>query len=142
MHEMQISGHYHGERAGALCSLTGMTSDALPSVPSHGISDEMNAPASHWMRPRINRQTPCTCNHDTIRYDTIRDAILTCTRKPTRVSLIYRTKPTTKKCKTEKLKSKTGMLKSNSKQSGESVESVLKKKRKATVRRICRKARF
>ena len=29
--------------------------------------------------------------YDTIRYDTIRDAILTCARKPTRVSLIYRT---------------------------------------------------
>jgi len=37
-----------------------------------------------------------------IRYDTIRDAILTCARKPTWVSLIYRTEPTTKKCKTEK----------------------------------------
>ena len=45
----------------------------------------------------------------TIRYDTIRDAILTCARKPTRVSLIYRTEPTTKKCKTKKkLKSKNG----------------------------------
>jgi len=33
----------------------------------------------------------------TIRYDTIRDAILTCARKPTKVSLIYRTGPTTKK---------------------------------------------
>jgi len=42
------------------------------------------------------------------------------------VSLIYRTEPTTKKCKTEKLK--TDMLRSSSKQSGESVESVLKKK--------------
>jgi len=31
------------------------------------------------------------------------------------------------------------MLRSIGKQSGESVESVLKKKRKATVRRICRK---
>ena len=38
--------------------------------------------------------------------DTIRDASLTCARKPTRVSLIYRTETTTKKCKTEKLKSK------------------------------------
>jgi len=28
---------------------------------------------------------------DTIRYDTIRDAILTCARKPTWVGLIYRT---------------------------------------------------
>jgi len=28
------------------------------------------------------------------------------------------------------------------KQSGESVESVLKKKKKATVRKICRKGRF
>ena len=43
-----------------------------------------------------------------LRYDTIRDAILTCARKPTRVSLIYRTETTTKKCKTEKLKSKNG----------------------------------
>jgi len=36
----------------------------------------------------------------------IRDAILTCARKPTRISLIYRTETTTKNCKTEKLKSK------------------------------------
>ena len=41
-----------------------------------------------------------------VRYDTIRDAILTCARKPTWVGLIYRTEPTTKKCKTEKLKTK------------------------------------
>jgi len=37
-----------------------------------------------------------------VRYDTIRDAILTCARKPTWVSLIYRTEPTTKKCKNRK----------------------------------------
>ena len=54
-------------------------------------------------------------NWTQLRYDTIRDAILTCARKPTRVSLIYRTEPTTKKCKTEKLKVKTDMLTSNSK---------------------------
>jgi len=40
------------------------------------------------------RQTADQC---TIRYDTIRDDILTRARKPTRVSLIYRTEPTTKK---------------------------------------------
>jgi len=34
------------------------------------------------------------------------------------------------------------MLKSSSKQFGESVASVLEKKRKATVGRICRKGRF
>jgi len=34
------------------------------------------------------------------------------------------------------------MLRSIGKQSGESVESVLKKKRKATVGRICRKKGF
>ena len=45
-------------------------------------------------------------------YDTIRDAIITCVRKPTSVSLIYRTEPTTKKCKTEKLKSNKDMLRS------------------------------
>jgi len=40
-----------------------------------------------------------------IRYDTIRDAILASAQKPTRVSLIYRTEPTTKKWTTEKLNS-------------------------------------
>jgi len=45
--------------------------------------------------------------------------------------------------KTEKLKSKqTDMLRSIGKQSGESVHSVLKKKRKDMVGRICRKGRF
>ena len=40
---------------------------------------------------------------------TIRDAVLTCAQKLTRVSLIYRTEPTTKKGKTEEiLKSKNG----------------------------------
>jgi len=38
--------------------------------------------------------------------DTIRDAILTCARKLTWVSLIYRTEPTTKKCKNRKTKSR------------------------------------
>ena len=43
---------------------------------------------------------------DKIRYDA-RDAISTCAQKLTRISLIYRTEPTTKKWKTEKkLKSK------------------------------------
>ena len=37
---------------------------------------------------------------------------------------------------------KTDMLGSIGKQSGESVESVLKKKRKATVGRICRTGRL
>ena len=40
-----------------------------------------------------------------MKYDTIRDAILTCARQPTRVSLIYRTEPTTKKCKNRETKS-------------------------------------
>jgi len=47
---------------------------------------------------------------------------------PTSVSLIYRTEPTTKKCKTEKLKSKTDMLRSNSKSTGDHVVSPEKEK--------------
>jgi len=43
--------------------------------------------------------------------------------------------------KKEKVKVKTDMLRSISKQSGESVESVLKN-RKVTVRRVCKKGRF
>ena len=42
-----------------------------------------------------------------IRYDTIRDAILTCARKPTQVGLIYRMETTTKNCKREKLHTHT-----------------------------------
>ena len=52
----------------------------------------------------------------TIRYDTIRDAILTCARKPTWIGLIYRTETTTKNCKREKLKStKTAYARGNRK---------------------------
>ena len=43
-----------------------------------------------------------TLQTDWCSYDTIRDAILTCARKPAWVSLIYRTEPTTKKCKNRK----------------------------------------
>jgi len=45
------------------------------------------------------------------------------------------------KQKNKKVK-KTGMLRSIGKHSGESVESVMEKKRKATVGGICRKGRF
>jgi len=52
--------------------------------------------------------------------------------------------PTTKKVEKRKNKKvkKTDMLRSIGKQSEESTESVLKKKRKAMVGRICRKGRF
>jgi len=66
-------------------------------------------------------------------YDAIRDAILTCARKPTRVGLIYRTETTTKNCKTEKLKCKSRYVRSNSKSLGNHVVSSEEKKRKAAV---------
>ena len=47
---------------------------------------------------------PMEAKEITLKYDTIWDAILTCTTKPTWVSLIYHTETTTKKCKTEKQK--------------------------------------
>jgi len=84
-------------------------------------------------RPLIPRSTTfsvhATVGYDSVfplqhvRYDKIRDVILTCARKLTRVSLIYRTEPTTKRWKNrKKLKSKkTGMLRSIGKQSAESV---------------------
>ena len=46
------------------------------------------------------------------------------------------------KWKKEKPKSKNGYAQNIGKQSGESVESVMEKKRKAMVGRICRKGRF
>jgi len=75
------------------------------------------SPTVHWHRGGAGGDTDAAAADDnhtadplslvchTIRYDTIRDAILTCARKPTRVSLIYRTEPTTKKCKNRKTKS-------------------------------------
>jgi len=69
----------------------------------------------------------------------IRHAILTCNQKLISVSLIYRTEPTTKKWENRKTKVKTDMVRSIGKQSRESMESNLKKKRKAIVGRICKK---
>ena len=81
----------------------------------------------------LPRTTPSPCSQTptwtwsqccyTIRYDTIRDAILTCARKPTWVGLIYRTETTTENCKTEKLKSKNRYVRSNSKSQGDHVVS-------------------
>jgi len=48
--------------------------------------------------------------HNTIRHDTIRDAVLTCAQKPTRVSLIYRTN--TMNTKTAKVQDINTCLKS------------------------------
>ena len=79
------------------------------------------------------------CDHSVIPYDTIRDAILTCARKPTWVGLIYRMQTTTKNCKTEKLKSKNSLT---VKSLGESCSQSWRRKRKAAVGRTCRKRRF
>ena len=81
-------------------------------------------------------QVPC-------KHYTIRDAILTCARKPTWVSLIYRTEPTTKKCKKKqkKYKVKTDMLRSEVNSPGNTLISP-EEERKATVGRVCRKVRF
>jgi len=68
-----------------------------------GVSDSVKPPSDR-SRYRLVRPRRRSFHVDTdwvrLRYDT------RCARKPTRVSLIYRTEPTTKKCKTEKLKSK------------------------------------
>ena len=77
-----------------------------------------------------------------IRYDTIRDAILTCAQKPTWVSLIYRTEPTAKKCKTEKLKRKKRICSEVTVTVWESCSQSRRRERKAAVGRICRKGRF
>ena len=60
----------------------------------------------------------------------IRHAILTCNQKLISVSLIHHTEPTTKKWENRKTKVKTDMVRSIGKQSRESMESNLKKKRR------------
>ena len=77
---------------------------------------------------------------DTIR---IRDAILTCARKPTRVSLIYRTEPTTKKCKNRKTKSRKQICSEITVISlGIRVVNHEEEKGRAAVGKICRKGKF
>jgi len=56
-----------------------------------------NGAVSSWWTPSSGRTRRDSCL--TIRHDTIRDVILTCARKPTWVSLTYRTESTTKKWK-------------------------------------------
>ena len=74
-----------------------------------------------------------------IRYDMIPDDIIMCAEK---LNLPHRNHQL-KSGKTEKLESKKmRMLRSIGKRSSESGESVLKKKRKATMGRICRKGSF
>ena len=80
-----------------------------------------------------------------VRYDTIRDAILTCARKPTWVSLINRTEPTTKKCKNrKKTKSRKQICPEITVNSpGNPCSKYLsRKKGRATVEKICREGRF
>ena len=72
----------------------------------------------------------------------IRDAILTCAQKLTsQLNLLHGTDNEKVESRKTKKAKKTDILRSISKQYGEPVESVRKKKRKATVGRICRKGR-
>jgi len=99
-------------------TLVGQVGDAVVREVEVAQLDEQTEVERH-------RADPVERHVEMLRYDTtrheIRDAILTGAQKPTRVSLICRTEPTAQKWKTEKLKStKTDMLRSISKQSGES----------------------
>jgi len=69
----------------------------------------------------------------------LHEMLFECAIRADMSQLIYRTKSTTKKWKNRKKKLKRDMLRSIGKQSGESMQSVRKRKKKATVGRICRK---
>ena len=55
-----------------------------------------NRPCSAYYAGSVNKCINTGVKWTCSRYDTIRDAILTCAQKPTWVRLIYRTEPTTK----------------------------------------------
>jgi len=81
-------------------------------------------------------------NHSSV-YDTTRDAIFTCARKPTRVSLTYRTETTIKNCKTEKLKSKKNRYaRSNCKSLGNHVVSPEEQKERLQWKGFAEKEGF
>ena len=91
----------------------------------------------NWRTSRVSLDASCTP------YNTIRDAILTCARKPTWVSLIYRTEPTTIKSKKQKkLNSKNGYASNSKECGGIHVVNPEEVKGRAAVGRICRKGRF
>ena len=60
-------------------------------------------------------------------------------RKPTWVGLIYRTETTTKNCKTEKLKSKSIYVRSNSKSLGNHVVSSEEEKKGCSAKDLQKK---
>jgi len=72
-----------------------MGGDPYPSVPAERLCRLLTEGY------RMNKPTHAS-DDEYLRYDTIRDAILTCARKPTLVGLIYRTETTTKNCKKKK----------------------------------------
>ena len=80
--------------------------------------------------------TSNTIRYDTIQYDTIGYFSVRSKADISQLNLPH--KPTTKSGKIVK----SDMLRSIGKQSGESVESVLKNRKKTTVGRIYRKGRF
>ena len=88
--QQQGQAEYHQHQQTLVLTLTPPTWALLPCCPGARCHSNSAHTYSIW--------------HDTIRdaiYDMIRDAISTCTQKPTGVSLIYRTEPTTNKWKTD-----------------------------------------
>ena len=108
----------NGDRIVAIDSVTTF----YPMYFKQTCSFHLPVSATRWVLFASTPLTPLLYNHGhhshQHRYDTIRDAILACARKPTWVGLIYRTESTTKNCKTEKLKSKSRYVRSNSKSLG------------------------
>jgi len=82
-------------------------------------------------------------DHARTMRSTIRDAILTCARKPAWVSLIYRTEPTTKMCENRKTISRKQICSEITVNSlGNPCSESWKAKGRTVVGRICRKGRF
>ena len=71
-----------------------------------------------------------------------RDVIFTCAQKPTLVSLLYRTEPTTEKCKTEKVNSKKLICSEVSVNSPRNPWSQSWRRREATVEKFAEKEGF
>jgi len=93
----------------------GAAPEEISAAPVERLTNESKCTVStrlELLRQRhlVRRRAAHNTTHDT-RCDTIRDAVSTCAQKLTRVSLIYRTEPTSKSGKQKKTKSKkTDML--------------------------------
>ena len=121
-----VNGHYSASIQAQQHAFSFTTDRATATKVVHMVSSRITVSV-------VAARDHCNARHHYrrahVRYDTIRDAILTCARKPTWIGLIYRMETTTKNVKQKNWKAKADMLEVTVKVWG-IMQFVLKKRKK------------